>query len=282
MEFLAIIYYYPASNTVSVIIYALSEWREPNIFGVEGWYDREVQKELATPFSVVWWMSSPGSLPFTLILNYVTLLISLQLMYMIYLLQIDSATWQHFHYARVPSMVYIIFDFEFFIRFLPSSGPQQVVARWRLAAPYSSLIFRRNITFFQQTRYKSRITLHYQLYHILSLEGGGGGAHHRWCSIVSGAWWPLTEVITIQLTIIYNGELRRESTPFCTFLQKSFRFFIQNIFWKLKNSPYWNWEMKIISRFARLYPRRMGLANILSEWFRNLGNFWLGHAPEPP
>ena len=30
-----------------------------------------------------------------LILNYVTLLISLQLMYMIYLLQIDSATWQH-------------------------------------------------------------------------------------------------------------------------------------------------------------------------------------------
>ena len=120
-------------------------------------------------------MSSPGSLPFTLILNYVTLLISLQLMYMIYLLQIDSATWQHFHYARVPSMVYIIFDFEFFIRFLPSSGPQQVVAQWRLAAPYSSLIFRRNITFFQQTRYKSRITLHYQLYHILSLEGGGGG-----------------------------------------------------------------------------------------------------------
>ena len=46
-------------------------------------------------FSVVWWMSSPGSLPFTLILNYMTLLISLQLMYMIYLLQIDSATWQH-------------------------------------------------------------------------------------------------------------------------------------------------------------------------------------------
>ena len=70
-------------------------------------------------------------------------------------------------------MVYIIFDFEFFIRFLPPSGPQQVVAQWRLAAPYSSLIFRRNITFFQQTRYKSRITLHYQLYHILSLEGGG-------------------------------------------------------------------------------------------------------------
>ena len=132
-------------------------------------------------------------------------------------------------------MVYIIFDFEFFIRFLPSSGPQQVVAQWRLAAPYSSLIFRRNITFFQQTRYKSRITLHYQLYHILSLEGeGGGNAHHRWCSIVSGAWWPLTEVITIQLTIIYKGELRRESTLFCTFLQKSFRFFIQNIFSILK------------------------------------------------
>ena len=75
--------------------------------------------------------------------------------------------------ARFPSMVYIIFDFEFFIRFLPSSGPQQVVAQWRLAAPYSSLIFRRNITFFQQTRYKSRIPLQYQLYHILSLEGGG-------------------------------------------------------------------------------------------------------------
>ena len=72
-------------------------------------------------------------------------------------------------------MVYIIFDFEFFIRFLPSSGPQQVVAQWRLAAPYSSLIFRRNITFFQQTRYKSCITLHNQLYHILSLEGVGGG-----------------------------------------------------------------------------------------------------------
>lgn len=52
MEFLAIIYYYPAyaSNTVSVIIYALNEWREPNFFGVEGWYDREVQKELTTPF----------------------------------------------------------------------------------------------------------------------------------------------------------------------------------------------------------------------------------------
>ena len=50
MEFLAIIYYYPASNTVSVIIYALNEWREPNIFGVEGWYDREVQKELAIAF----------------------------------------------------------------------------------------------------------------------------------------------------------------------------------------------------------------------------------------
>lgn len=95
MEFLAIIYYYPASNTVSVIIYALNEWRQPNIFGVEGWFDREVQKELATPFSVVWWISSPGSLPFTLILNYMTLQISLQLMYMIYLLQIDSATWQH-------------------------------------------------------------------------------------------------------------------------------------------------------------------------------------------
>ena len=89
-------------------------------------------------------------------------------------------------------------------------------------------------------------------------------------------------MITIQLTIIYKGELRCESTPFCTFLQKSFRFFIQNIFWKLKNSPYWNWEMKIISRFARFYPRRMELANILSEWFRNLGNFWLGHASEPP
>lgn len=50
MKFLAIIYFYPASDTVSVIIYALNEWREPNIFGVEGWYDREVQKELATPF----------------------------------------------------------------------------------------------------------------------------------------------------------------------------------------------------------------------------------------
>lgn len=34
MEFLAIIYFYPASDTVSVIIYALNEWREPNIFGV--------------------------------------------------------------------------------------------------------------------------------------------------------------------------------------------------------------------------------------------------------
>lgn len=56
MEFLAIIYYYPASNTVSVISYALNEWREPNIFGVWGWYDREVQKELATPF--FWILSS--------------------------------------------------------------------------------------------------------------------------------------------------------------------------------------------------------------------------------
>ena len=44
MEFLAIIYYYPASNTVSVIIYALNEWREPNIFGVKGGNDREVRK----------------------------------------------------------------------------------------------------------------------------------------------------------------------------------------------------------------------------------------------
>ena len=50
----------------------------------------------------------------------------------------------------------------------------------------------------------------------------------------------------------------------------------------IKNSPYWNWEMRIIGRFARLYPRRMELANILSEWFRNLGNFWVGHAAEPP
>lgn len=50
MEFLAIIYYYPASNTVSVIIYALNEWREPNIFGVKGGNDGEVRKELAIPF----------------------------------------------------------------------------------------------------------------------------------------------------------------------------------------------------------------------------------------
>ena len=112
-------------------------------------------------------MSSPGSLPFTLILNYKTLLISLQLMYMIYLLQIDSATWQHIPLRARPKHGL------YYIRFLPSSGPQQVVAQWRLAAPYSSLIFRRNITFFQQTRYKSCITLHNQLYHILSLDGGG-------------------------------------------------------------------------------------------------------------
>ena len=102
MEFLAIIYYYPASNTVSVIIYALNEWREPNIFGV---YDCEVQKELATPFFWILgslmneqsWITSILYLHFKLqnISMSMTLLIWLQLMYMIYLLQIDSATWQH-------------------------------------------------------------------------------------------------------------------------------------------------------------------------------------------
>ena len=107
MEFLAIIYYYSASNTVSVIIYALNEWREPNIFGV---YDCEVQKELATPFFWILgslmneqsWITSILYLHFKWqnISMSMTLLISLQLMYMIYLLQIDSATWQ-----RIPLRV---------------------------------------------------------------------------------------------------------------------------------------------------------------------------------
>ena len=102
MEFLAIIYYYSASNTVSVIIYALNEWREPNIFGV---YDCKVQKELTTPFFWILgslmneqsWITSILYLHFKWqnISMSMTLLISLQLMYMIYLLQIDSATWQH-------------------------------------------------------------------------------------------------------------------------------------------------------------------------------------------
>lgn len=118
MEFLAIIYYYPASNTVSVIIYALNEWREPNIFGVEGGNDREVRKELAIPF---FWI--PGSLMneqswiTSICLHFklenislllMTLLISLQLICCKSILPRGST----FHCARFPSMVYNgAFDF---------------------------------------------------------------------------------------------------------------------------------------------------------------------------
>ena len=81
----------------------------------------------------------------------------------------------------------------------------------------------------------------------------------------------------------WNSPLRRGSTLVFFVLQKPVRVFIINRFLIQKNtSPSWNRQMtEIVRRFARLHSRRMELADIPSEWFRNPGNFLREHAPKP-
>ena len=99
---------------------------------------------------------------------------------------------------------------------------------------------------------------------------------------VTSIWWPLTEVITIQLTInIYRRTRARIHTFFHHFTEIGQIFHIKHIF-KINKLSMMKSRDEIIGRFARRYPRRMELANILFGMIQKPWKFPGGACPRTP
>ena len=99
---------------------------------------------------------------------------------------------------------------------------------------------------------------------------------------VTSIWWPLTEVITIQLTInIYRRTRARIHTFFHHFTEIGQIFHIKHIF-KINKLSMMKSRDEIIGRFARRYPRKMELANILSGMIQKPRKFPGAACPRTP